>query len=428
MDCFPRNRNTPGELTSNTVPFFCFCSSSWLLKSWALSSSTPRGFCSPFSLAQGFRRAPSRAADREIRWLRGCRRPPRDRDGAHPSPARRRRGARRRRHPPRCRETREHTALAPRRGRAPRDDPSRTRAARPRRVDVRALSRPRAPRRGNGARRRRVRACRAPDRATSLATGHRGRATARSGRPRGASVMESQAPRVSVEGFDGPLDLLLELVEEKKLDILTVRLGDLADAYLARVRAMAELPADEVSAFLALASRLVLLKARSLLPSLEPIPDEEGESEEDLRLRLLEYAIVRERAGQLGARLRAGERAFHREGGTVELPPRGGEVDALASAWSRVLALATRQREEDIVAPGERYSVEQRTGEIEALVAAQERVSFATLLGDAPTVGFAVVTFIALLDLYRRGVIDLVQDELFADIVITRREATSAQT
>ena len=101
--------------------------------------------------------------------------------------------------------------------------------------------------------------------------------------------------------------------------------------------------------------------------------------------------------------------------------------DALASAWSRVLALATRPREEDIVAPGERYSVEQRTLEIEALVAAQERVTFATLLGDAPTIGFAVVTFIALLDLYRRGVIDLAQDELFADIVITRREATSAQ-
>ena len=240
--------------------------------------------------------------------------------------------------------------------------------------------------------------------------------------------MESQAPNVSVEGFDGPLDLLLELVEEKKLDIVTVRLGDLADAYLARVRAMPSLPADEVSAFLALASRLVLLKARSLVPSLEPLVAEEGESEDELRARLLEYAIVRERAGQLGARLRAGERAFHREGGTVELPPRGGEVDALALAWSRVLALASRQREEELVAPGERYSVEQRTAEIEALVAAQERVSFATLLGDTPTIGFAVVTFIALLDLYRRGVIDLVQDELFADIVVTRREPTSAQT
>ena len=238
--------------------------------------------------------------------------------------------------------------------------------------------------------------------------------------------MESQAPRVTVEGFDGPLDLLIELVEERKLDILTVRLGDLADAYLARVRAMAELPADEVSAFLALASRLVLLKARSLLPSLEPLPEEEGESEEDLRARLLEYALVRERAGQLGARLRAGERAFHREGGTVELPPRGGEVDALALAWSRVLALASRQREEEIVAPGERYSVEQRTTEIEELVMTQGRVSFATLLGESPTVGFAVVTFIALLDLYRRGVIDLAQDELFADILIIRRESRSA--
>jgi chromatin segregation and condensation protein Rec8/ScpA/Scc1 (kleisin family) len=111
----------------------------------------------------------------------------------------------------------------------------------------------------------------------------------------------------------------------------------------------------------------------------------------------------------------------------VELPPRGGEVDALALAFGRVLALATRQREEDIVAPGERYSVEQRTLEIEALVAAQDRVTFATLLGDTPTVGFAVVTFIALLDLYRRAVIDLLQDELFTDIVITRREPTSAQ-
>src|SRR5207302_5910773 len=122
--------------------------------------------------------------------------------------------------------------------------------------DVRALPGQGAQRRGARARGWRIRARRAPHRATSPATNHRGRAAPRARRPRGSPVMESQAPRVTVEGFDGPLDLLLELVEEKKLDILTVRLGDLADAYLARVRAMAALPADEVSAFLALASRL----------------------------------------------------------------------------------------------------------------------------------------------------------------------------
>ena len=241
-------------------------------------------------------------------------------------------------------------------------------------------------------------------------------------------MIGDKGPNVSVGDFDGPLELLLELVEEKKLDILTVRLGDLADAYLARVRALAALPAEEVASFLALASRLVLLKARSLLPALAPVTDEdEGESEEELRQRLMEYAIVRERAGALGDRLRSGERAFHREGGTpVDLPPRGGEVSALAAAWSRVLALAARQREEDMVAPGERYSVEERTAEIEQLVAERGQISFSELLGPTPTLGWAVVTFISLLDLYRRIVIDLEQDALFGDIVIRKKERPAA--
>lgn len=237
-------------------------------------------------------------------------------------------------------------------------------------------------------------------------------------------MLGHEGPNVTVEGFDGPLELLLELVEEKKLDILTVRLGDLADAYLVRVRALAALPADEVASFLALASRLVLLKARSLLPSLVPLAEEEeSESEEELRQRLMEYAIVRERAGALGDRLRSGERAFHREGGTpADLPPRGGEVTALAAAWSRVLALASRTREEEMVAPGERYSVEERTAEIESLVQERGEVTFSELLGATPTLGWAVVTFIALLDLYRRIVIDLEQDALFTDIVIRKKE------
>ena len=228
-------------------------------------------------------------------------------------------------------------------------------------------------------------------------------------------------PDVTVAGFEGPLDLLLELVEEKKLDIFTVRLGDLADGYLARVRAMVALPADEVSAFLYIASRLVLVKARSLLPSLTPpSEDDEIDTEEGLRLRLIEYATTKGRAEMLGDRMRAGERAFHREGGTVELPPKGGNPDALAAAWLKVLAL-TRRAEEEIEVPGERYSVEQRTAEIEALIAEQPAVTFATLLGDRPTLGYAIVTFIALLDLYRRLVIDITQDELFGDIRVERK-------
>ena len=228
-------------------------------------------------------------------------------------------------------------------------------------------------------------------------------------------------PEVVVAGFEGPLDLLLELVEDKKLDIFTVRLGDLADEYLARVRAMAALPADEVSAFLYIASRLVLVKARSLLPSLTPrSADDEVDTEEELRLRLIEYATTKDRAAALGDRMRAGERAFHREGGSIVLPPKGGDPDALAAAWLKVLAL-TRETEEEVEVPGERYSVDQRTVEIEALIAEQRSITFATLLGERPTLGYAIVTFISLLDLYRRLVIDVTQDELFGEIRIERK-------
>lgn len=243
-----------------------------------------------------------------------------------------------------------------------------------------------------------------------------------------APVIGVRPPRVSVEGFEGPLDLLLQLVEEKKLDILRVRLGDLASEYLDRVRAMGQLPAEEASAFLWLASRLVLLKARSLLPSLEPVPLEEDEvSEEELRARLLEYQAVRKRAQALGDRLRAGERAFHREGGTVELPPRGGDTDALAAAWSRVLTLAMRQRREELEVPPERYSVQQRTAEIEEIVQREGSVSFGTLLGEDPSLAFAIVTFISLLDLYRRAVIDLQQEELFGEILVVKKGKRDAE-
>jgi len=239
-----------------------------------------------------------------------------------------------------------------------------------------------------------------------------------------APVIGVRPPRVTVEGFEGPLDLLLELVEDRRLDIFTVSLGDLAGDYLERVRALGSLPADEAAAFLWLASRLVLLKSRSLLPSLEPLTEEEGEAvtEEELRRRLIEYAAVRQRATALGDRLRAGERAFHREGGTVELPPRGGDTDALAAAWSRVLALAARAERDQIAIPLERYSVEQRTAEIEALIAREDSVAFATLLGADPSLSFAVVTFVSLLDLYRRLVIDLEQDELFGEIRVVRKQ------
>jgi segregation and condensation protein A len=239
------------------------------------------------------------------------------------------------------------------------------------------------------------------------------------------SMLDPHAPHVAVEGFEGPLDLLLQLIEEKQLDIVSVPLGDLADEYLARVQALPTLPSREVAAFLVIGSRLVLIKARSLLP--QPTREESAETEADeaeLRQRLLEYQQVRESARSLRERLQEGRRGFHREGGTPDLPPHGGDPAALAAAWNKVLELARSAPAEEIVAPAERYSVEQRTAEIEELLDVHRALTFTTLLGVRPTLRFAIVTFVALLDLFRRGAVDIVQQELFGEIAVVRKEPT----
>jgi len=184
--------------------------------------------------------------------------------------------------------------------------------------------------------------------------------------------MESQAPRVTVEGFDGPLDLLLELVEEKKLDILTVRLGDLADAYLARVRAMAALPPTRSRRSRA---RVAARAPESAKPAAEPraASRRRGESEEELRSGFSSTRSFRA-CSQLGARLRAGGARLSSRGRHGRASTAGRRGRCAGVGVSRVLALATRSARGARRA-GERYSVEQRTAEIEALVAAQERVT-----------------------------------------------------
>jgi segregation and condensation protein A len=125
------------------------------------------------------------------------------------------------------------------------------------------------------------------------------------------------ATQVRLEVFEGPLALLLSLIEQRQLDVLTVRLGDLAAAYL---EALALLPGDRLphlSTFVGVASQLILIKSRALLPR-SPAPAEtaaeEGpDPEEELRRRLVLYRVYRDAGLALRARLESGMALFHRE-------------------------------------------------------------------------------------------------------------------
>ena len=149
------------------------------------------------------------------------------------------------------------------------------------------------------------------------------------------------ATRVQVEGFDGPLGLLLSLIEARQLDVLTVPLGALAGAYL---EALAGLDADRlgnISSFVAVASQLILIKSRAMLPrqvdkSPGVLPDDEPDPEAELRARLILYRAHRDAGLRLQAEALLRHGLFRREpsAAAADGSRRNSPWRRSASAWS----------------------------------------------------------------------------------------------
>jgi segregation and condensation protein A len=143
------------------------------------------------------------------------------------------------------------------------------------------------------------------------------------------------ATQVQVAEFDGPLGLLLALIEARQLDVLTVPLGALADAYL---EALASLEADRlgnISSFVAVASQLILIKSRAMLPRQAPaaasaLPDDGPDPEAELRLRLLLYKAFRDAGSEL-------QDEAERRGSMWRREPSAARATALAGARPAVI-------------------------------------------------------------------------------------------
>src|SRR5262249_21388944 len=117
--------------------------------------------------------------------------------------------------------------------------------------------------------------------------------------------------------YEGPLDLLLELIEKRKLLINDISLAAVAEEYIARVNSMSELPVGETAEFVSLAATLLLIKSRSLLPLLQ-LSDEESRDIKELEYRLAVYQIIKGAARGLAASL---NNAPLYEGAAQELDP-----------------------------------------------------------------------------------------------------------
>jgi segregation and condensation protein A len=241
-------------------------------------------------------------------------------------------------------------------------------------------------------------------------------------------MSETKAPapandcRVSLEGFDGPLDLLLSLIKEQQLDIATVPLASVAAQYLQFVRAMEELDIEVAAEYLVIAATLLFLKSKALLP---PIPAEfveEGDEtpeqvEERLRRRLIAYSKYRELGDALRSMQGEAGAYFYRESGD----PAGEIVQRYAIDPEKLkrafIAMLQQARPEKRSIAAERVSLIASMDYITRQIKDRGEVLFSALCHElGMTREVIIVTFLAVLELIRRHRIAFDQPELFDDI------------
>jgi segregation and condensation protein A len=235
---------------------------------------------------------------------------------------------------------------------------------------------------------------------------------------------------VSTPVFEGPFDLLLQLITREQVDLWEVSLTSIVDTYVATLEEMrASLDLEAATEFLLIAAVLLELKARRLLPGRDDVElDEElalWEERDLLLARLLECKTFKDAAGAMTRLMDGASRSYPRVAGLeerfAELTPdllAGIRAEDLRDALARLLEPKDAPRVLlDHVAPV-RMSVAEAVADLAERLPAAGRVSFSQLTADLHERLDVIVRFLALLELYKRGVVDLEQTANFATLYV----------
>jgi len=248
--------------------------------------------------------------------------------------------------------------------------------------------------------------------------------------------------RVRTQAYSGPFDLLLQLVSRQKVAIGSISIAEVADQYLAEMGNMGDLDLDVASDFVLVASTLLEIKAQALIPNAPVRTSTEDEDEEDeleglspsearevLIARLIAYKQFRNAGAALGARMEAESLMEPRTAGPdpefLNLVP-----DYIGGVTLRSLAvicadLDSRRQglllEAEHVAP-RRAPIALTVASVDRLTRAHGSMTFSELLGGDTRPEVVVATFLAVLELYKMGSVQVSQSEVFGEIDVTRVE------
>ena len=239
--------------------------------------------------------------------------------------------------------------------------------------------------------------------------------------------MEGIATRfhIKTESYEGPFELILDLIEKRQLSINELSLAQVTDDYIQHVRGHGTFPMEDAAQFIGIAATLLLIKSKSLIPDLELSSDEE-EDMDDLKRRLAEYERVREMMRELSrifgknVMVSAGERAPE----VVFAPARDLTLAKLESALAD--ALAALEKEEKLPEARVRplVTIEEMMDTLLTRVQKAMTISFREFSGTAKEKVEVIVSFLALLELVKEGAVEALQNGSFSDISITNTSSS----
>ena len=243
--------------------------------------------------------------------------------------------------------------------------------------------------------------------------------------------------RVRTDNFEGPFDILLYLVSRQRVDIGSISIAEIADQYLEEIARMRIVDLDVASDFLLVASTLLEIKAASLVPRAKDETDEEiaelapSEARDMLVQRLLEYKQYKNAAAMLESREKAQARLHVRPFGPdpmfLQVMPdflRDVPLESLA-----YLAAGAFARRETALLESEHIAakpipVEVHVKALHSRIRNRKTLRFSEIVNNDTPTPIVVVSFLAILELYKRAMVDIVQSETFGDIEITYIEGS----
>lgn len=226
------------------------------------------------------------------------------------------------------------------------------------------------------------------------------------------------------DSFEGPLDLLLELIENEKLDISKISLAKITDDYIKYIRSREITDPEQLAEFLVVAAQLMLIKSKSLLPDLKLEADEEMGIDE-LQKRLEEYKKLRELAKEIKKLENKKQFIFTREAylgiDPVFYPPKKTTADAIKNIFAAFLASVPKIEKLAQEKIKRIISIEEKISHIRSFLQEAVEGAFSQIVRGAKEKVDVIVSFLALLELSKQKFVELEQRKSFGDIVFKKK-------